>query len=105
MLNLKIQRIRKSVKIENIAKELNVTRQYIYQIERGNYSPDPIQAQKICNVLGSEFGKKKYGNDDQHGLELLNMCPSARRLDIQDYISISRQMGLSCDPDNIFTKF
>ena len=104
MLKMKIERIKKSIRIENIAKEMNVSKQYVYQMERGNYSPDPIQAQQICNLLGVEFGVKKHSQDNSHGLSLMQEFPSTKRLEIKEYIEISRKLGYSCDPHDIFSQ-
>ena len=102
MLKMKLERIKKGVRIENMAKSMNVSRQYIYQMERGNYSPDPLQAQTICNLLNVDFGIKKHNQDEKHGLELLNEFPSTKRLEIKEYIKISRLLGYVCDPEEIF---
>lgn len=92
MKNLRLTRIKKGVRIENMAKELHITRQYMYLIEKGASSPDPVQAKKISEMLGCDFGK----------LELYNKFPSSKRLDIKDYIAISRNLGYPTDLENLF---
>jgi len=82
MRRLKNERLKRSIRSDNFAKELGITYVYLSKIEMAHLEPSVKLAKKIC----------EYFNDNSD-FSLLEKYPSTQNMKFDEFVLLSKDLG------------